>query len=409
MPRHSRRIDRSNTWDSRPSLRFEHLESRSMLAADSADFTTATAAECDPPTVDVSTVNGGFTCGLIAVDPPVTATPDGLLAPSLTYAEQGDHGFLIVHVVGTMTDGVPQFTMDIVAMRFNNTDASGPGEGPVNDSLFTQPDGESSTAGDTCVLFDAHQENAQPIPIDTMDDLAPSTGDGSFDLYMVIQSKSDVMLGLVAFAIAFVQSGGGAGGSSDTPQDGSPVPADDSQVPTAFDASLGEAGDGETNLAGAESTAAESATASACVVPSAPRAPLDSSLAAAASLNAARTGAGVEPQRPMMSTAFPATGSEPLGKRLSATSTLQQTQPVDHDERADSARDVRVEQPRRTELSDNADGSLADPLRPVLSPSISAVVGGTEADADGGGYVERVAGVRKFASCLIDRKDGHGA
>jgi len=346
-----------------------------MLTADSVDFTTAAVAVCDPPTVDVGTSDGGCTCGLIAVDPAITATSYNFPAPWLTYAEQGDGGFLIVHISGNSTDGMPQVTMDIAAIRFNNTDPGNVSDAAAFDSLFTQPDGSSSADGDTCVFFDALQDNPQPISLDAVDSPAPIAVDGSFDLYMVVQSKSDATLGLWAFVIAFAQGSTDGVNAGDTPQDGGSVAGDDSQMPTSGEASLGAANGTEMNSAGAESPAQEPLAASASLVPPAPNAPLDPSLVAAASLGVVWNGAVVETQQPTIHFASLSTGNDPRDNRLSASSPVQQTQPFDHDEESNSARDTSVDQSRRTTISIDADSSLAEPLRPAISADMSAEIG----------------------------------
>lgn len=193
-----------------PNLRFERLETRSLLAADMAPVVIG-----DPYAVGDSSVDDGSVCEVVAVAPPVAEIPAAATTPWLDYTRQDSRGFLVIHIAGTLANGVPDLRMEIVAARLNNTDSGD----SAAESWGSQIDGGDNPDEGTCVVFDAGQTDPSPIPVDSPDLLTAVEGDGSFDWYMVVQSKSDFSLGMMMFAVSLFQSGGDSGWSSDGSQE----------------------------------------------------------------------------------------------------------------------------------------------------------------------------------------------
>lgn len=307
MPQRRRTV-RQATRARLPKLWFERLETRAMLTAD-----VASAVACEPAPIDETTVDDGGAWEVALVDPPEAEIFGEFAPPWLAYAQQGDRGFLVIHVSGIVVDGVPDVTMEIVAMRLNNADAAGD---PADESSV-MPMGDVETLDDgSCVVFDALEENPEPIliPTDASDSFGSAVTDGPVDWYMVVQSKSDFALGLMAFVVVLTQSGGDAGWSSDA------------ALPS--------------------------------VAP-------DPALAAAASLGIA---ANVMQADPLQAVSAPvrsfaaAEGASDAAARPAVNTPVGQTQPA---ERAEASGEVREEQ-SDTALDDAGSSSLDDCIRPAL-------------------------------------------
>lgn len=233
MPTRHRRVPIAQR-SSRQTLRFECLESRALLAAD-----TVAGVISEPDVAGDAAGDDGFACEVVAVALPCVEMPAATAVPWLAYAEQETRGFLVIHMTGTMTDGTPDLRMEIVAMRLNGTESGETAVGVWESEVEIGDSADDATS----VVFDAQQTDPVPMPVDAPDLLAAVGDGGSFDWYVVVQSSSDFTLGMMMFVVSLSQTGGESGWSIAGSHDGT---AGEVEEPQSWECAAAAAGSDDT-------------------------------------------------------------------------------------------------------------------------------------------------------------------
>lgn len=224
---------------SRPALRSalgaEQLESRTLLAVAAGDVPPQLILPADvcPPATDAG-VAGPDIASLVVQSAVLTAAPDP--TPWFTYAQQSAIGSSVLRIVltpGGSPGDEPTTSAQVLQTTFNAAK-----QAVISPPANEGGTGSTTTATDpkiTGVVFPGPgvpvlPTDTWPKSIDELEGQKPPEGSGPQEYFVVLQSDSDLMLGLTSFMVTLLSDpkyaqGGGfseGGSATETPDPGSP-------------------------------------------------------------------------------------------------------------------------------------------------------------------------------------------